>query len=351
MTKISAFLQMPSDGTRQDRKNDVDSQHENWLRQIELSLMSDLNQHGNVNAGAIRAVKYAFRQETHTESEYQTQNDQVTAANNRQQDMSFKRSIYPVTPSVAKPVDSIASSSAEAAILTTDQARSGNAVDREMLDITASVAEDLSGGIEANSIQMTTVSMKVFDQVASAQNSLPMANGFIENSSLESVAKDSDRMTTINSSLAAMPRTARLMRETAMFSESDQEETSFNNTENEPETSAGAAEQLQDKQAWEKRMMHLITEGKNVNVWIRDQNIETSQTPQLISRLVSEMAASGMRLNGASVNGKLVFKNEEDAEGDKESLTETDRSSIKHEMGDHNTSFNSVKKGQKYGTQ
>ncbi|WP_164558036.1 hypothetical protein, partial [Massilia atriviolacea] len=66
--------------------------------------------------------------------------------------------------------------------------------------------------------------------------------------------------------------------------------------------------ELGEKPAWEKRMMHLTGDGKDVDVWIRDGELDPAQSMSLIYRLAGDMASAGLRLKGATVNGKPALR-------------------------------------------
>ena len=54
--------------------------------------------------------------------------------------------------------------------------------------------------------------------------------------------------------------------------------------------------------------MHVTSDGENVDVWIRDSELSPLQSQNVVGRLASEFADSGMRLNSATVNGKLEYR-------------------------------------------
>lgn len=73
------------------------------------------------------------------------------------------------------------------------------------------------------------------------------------------------------------------------------------------EEPSAAKPSLQEKQTWQKRLMHLTGEGDDLKLWIRDSKLTEIQSQSLINRLASDIAGMGMRLMDATVNGKSAF--------------------------------------------
>lgn len=59
---------------------------------------------------------------------------------------------------------------------------------------------------------------------------------------------------------------------------------------------------------WQKRMMHLTGDGDDVQLWIRDGELSPAQSQQLVARLAADVAAMGLRLKEATVNGKPALR-------------------------------------------
>jgi hypothetical protein len=67
---------------------------------------------------------------------------------------------------------------------------------------------------------------------------------------------------------------------------------------------------------WQKRVMHLTGDGDDVQLWIRDGELSPAQTQQLVARLAGDVAAMGLRLKEATVNGKPALRAPAAAESD-----------------------------------
>jgi hypothetical protein len=72
-----------------------------------------------------------------------------------------------------------------------------------------------------------------------------------------------------------------------------------------PSSEADAAGEAPD---WQKRMMHLTGDGDDVQLWIRDGELSPAQSQQLVARLAADVAAMGLRLKEATVNGKPALR-------------------------------------------
>jgi hypothetical protein len=70
---------------------------------------------------------------------------------------------------------------------------------------------------------------------------------------------------------------------------------------------------FEEKPTWQKSLIHVTSEGQDASVWIRDSELGTAQSQTLVSRLSSDFASMGMRLKGATVNGKPVYRSADTA--------------------------------------
>jgi len=73
--------------------------------------------------------------------------------------------------------------------------------------------------------------------------------------------------------------------------------------------SKGAGEAADTQGAeWQKRMLHLTQDGRDVSVSIRDQTLSQSQSSHVVYRLIADVANTGLRLRNATVNGRQVMR-------------------------------------------
>lgn len=70
----------------------------------------------------------------------------------------------------------------------------------------------------------------------------------------------------------------------------------------------GEEEQFADKPVWQKRMMHLNGKGDDVDLYIRDSALDAAESQKIIARVAADMAGMGLRLKGATVNGKPALR-------------------------------------------
>lgn len=57
---------------------------------------------------------------------------------------------------------------------------------------------------------------------------------------------------------------------------------------------------------WKPRLLHVTGQGDEVELWIRDTKLSQSQSAALIARIAADIGQFGLRLRGASLNGKPV---------------------------------------------
>lgn len=70
----------------------------------------------------------------------------------------------------------------------------------------------------------------------------------------------------------------------------------------------GEEERFADKPVWQKRMMHLNGKGDDVDLYIRDSALDAAESQKIIARVAADMAGMGLRLKGATVNGKPALR-------------------------------------------
>jgi hypothetical protein len=259
VTKIAAYLPGFDDKSQAARQTDESNLRDSWLRQMELAQMSGMNRNsarpaaGNVsNAG--------------------------NAGN--------ARNLLPQIPTATGDKQS--------------SAVSPQAVARDRLD-TMHAADDAIGGIAMALLQAAGASDHATSTADLTGMSLVLAGGL----------RGEVGQTVSNDALIAqqpLPRTLPPIGFAATVAVSDKQDATLSSAETaaaEPVTDTFHEEQ---KAAWQKRMMHMTNDGDDVRLWIRDRELNTTQTGNLMSRLASDIAAMGLRLKDATVNGKLVLR-------------------------------------------
>lgn len=98
----------------------------------------------------------------------------------------------------------------------------------------------------------------------------------------------------------------------AMTADSELQDAKVTDGEATQEETSTADSSLEEKSTWQKRMMHMTGEGEDVKLWIRDNELDATQSQDLVVRLASDIAGMGMRLKDATVNGKLAFRSDDD---------------------------------------
>jgi len=94
----------------------------------------------------------------------------------------------------------------------------------------------------------------------------------------------------------------------SMLHASGQRDAAATQEQTQADEPAGADPSLDDKPSWEKRLMHVTGEGQDVDVWIRDSTLGANQSLSLAYRLAGDIAGMGLRLRGATVNGKPLYR-------------------------------------------
>jgi hypothetical protein len=281
VTKINAYTAAFDAKSAPARLTDAANQRDSWLRQMELAQLAEMGKAGESHDGSaanFKAPAPALRPMPHAR---RTQQEQAGADGQGQ---------ATAPPGQAAPRDEAASQAAQ------------TRADEAGADTGAS-AEAGTGGSTAGAAQ-------------NGQLRTPRSDG---GSALAVVATPTPVPATPAGAAAAATAplaatTVQVMQRSAARAPAGVGETAAPPAEPGPEAEnpeqpaahAGREEPAADKPNWQKRMMHLSGKGKDVDVWIRDAQLGAQQTASLVYRLAGDMASMGLRLKGATVNGKPV---------------------------------------------
>jgi len=300
MTKIGATPHVPDEGAQLIRQTDVATQRDSWLRQMELAQLSDMNRAGTPYEREVLAHKPAaqHKQEQSRESGRLTTGGHET--NSRPGDIPGKGKLRPLLPKAEQAVAASAPANNNAS--TSPVADSGKPM-QEFSTTNGQHASHAAGDISVGIV----ASFKPF-----ARPALPAAQGgaMVDAAAMALATRSSPIQAHMASEpvQVALPRPQAMPVSGAAAVTNGMPEAGAEHAETAQAEPASADAQLQEKPEWQDRMMHMTGDDQNVNVWIRDQALDGSQTSALIYRLASDMASVGMRLNGATINGRSVYR-------------------------------------------
>ena len=330
MTRISAYLQGTDEKSRLAQQADASNQRESWLRQMELAQLAGMNQSGTSH-GTGTEQHQAFKPKLQIMPQAQPSADRPapstqasghagSAADNREHgranpdaagNHTAQEDAHSATAEHAQPT---ASGS------TQDNNASGNSVsegtprqDRgpgQATDIrTAAYQASLPVSAETANQAVSAAAMAGMSAAqAGATHALPGVQN-VEASVIQAIQARPISLPDLSASMA-----------------DGNEQDAASDLEEAGQEPAVADSQLEERPTWQKRMMHLTGEGQDVDVWIRDSELGASQSQNLISRLAGDIASMGMRLKGATINGKLAFRSSAATQG-RARLTSADENS------------------------
>lgn len=291
MTKISSFLQGFDDRSQLERQVDATNQRNSWLRQMELAQWSEMNQTNEAHdsgRGLEDTRQGTFQARPRDESHHGSSTlatswkDADAATHAQAQSTSMEQSDS--RQGTGAPMHCVPSptggwTARDLSVLLS----AGKCPETRAPTETARGLGEMSAGREEGAqllIRQQTLDAPIVQ--GALPRPLPLPSGH-ENTK------------------GGNPREARSSQEESMQRESSPTET-----------------QLAEMPTWQKRLMHVTSDGQDVAVWIRDSELGSAQSSTLVSRLAGEFADSGMRLKSATVNGKLEYRadNADSPDGD-----------------------------------
>lgn len=123
----------------------------------------------------------------------------------------------------------------------------------------------------------------------------------------QQITASADNLSATENLLKALPGAPATTPTFAMAGSRGQNETGAEDEAATPEAPTEQSE-LTEKPEFQKRLMHLTSDGSDVSLWIRDSELSQQQSQNLVYRLAGDFANAGMRLRGITVNGKPAWQ-------------------------------------------
>ncbi|PRC93915.1 hypothetical protein [Solimicrobium silvestre] len=265
-----------------NRQVDAENQKDAWLRQLELSQMSLLQQLGQQNSGS-----------SGNNNGSAVSKDSHDGQSESQPNSSFGGSSE-TTSATLLPVHPILNQHST----TTDEASHSPTQSNQTVK---------SNEVSHSSIQTTKPEQETIGQIT--QNQLDVSNqqgnlsAPIISEQLGSTLTQQISITTPTTVNNLAVIAMRVSNESTSMEKEEASESSEQQKTEPSETHDAASNNV-----WQKRLMHVAQEGKNVSVSIRDNTLDAHQSSQIVTRLAGDAAQSGLRLRNATVNGKTLLK-------------------------------------------
>lgn len=281
MTKISSYLQGFDDKSLLERQVDATNQRNSWLRQMELAQWSEMNQSNETHesGGALDDTRQGkFQARTRHESDHAS--------------------------------STLATTRKDADAATHVQAQSTGANESDSRQGTGAPAHGVpssTGGWTARDLSILLSAGKCPETRAPAGTT----TGLVEISAWrEDGAQLLVRPPTLDAPVVqgALPRPLPLPSRHENTKGGNPREARSSQDESMQRESSPTETQLAEMPTWQKRLMHVTSDGRDVAVWIRDSELGSAQSSTLVCRLAGEFADSGLRLKSATVNGKLEYR-------------------------------------------
>ncbi len=281
MTKISSYFQGFDDRSQLERQVDATNQRNSWLRQMELAQWSEMNQINELNESG-------------------------TGLGNTRQGTFQARTVDENHHSSSM----LATSTKDADAATHVQAQSTGVEESDSRHGTEALVHDVpssTGGWTARDLSVLLSAGKCPETRASAGTS----TGLVEMSAGREVgAQFQVRQQTLDAPIVqgALPRPLPLPSLHESTKGGNPREAKSAQEESTQRESSTTETQQAEMPTWQKRLIHVTSDGREVAVWIRDSELGAAQSSTLVCRLASEFADSGLRLKSATVNGKLEYR-------------------------------------------
>lgn len=272
MTEISSFIQGFDDRSQLERQVDAANQRNNWLRQMELAQWAEMNKNNELHeAGGKRdgSRQGALRVSTPDESQCSSilattgnSPDATTHTQKTSSDMTENGDLTEVSATMHDtPISSVGWTARDMAVLLSAGKCPETRTPTEA--VTAMVAAH-TDGIQTRTSQQS-IDVSVMQSALLSPLSLP--------GKLAST-KDGNLRDAKSGETASLPTEA----------------------------------QQSEAPTWQKRLLHVTGDGQDVAVWIRDSELDLTESSTLVSRLAGEFSDSGLRLKRVTVNGKLEYR-------------------------------------------
>ncbi|NHZ89940.1 hypothetical protein F2P45_13090 [Massilia sp. CCM 8733] len=307
MTKISAFIAVADDKSAATRQADAANQRESWLRQMELAQLAGMGKAGAArdrsDAKLAAAAPAALRPMPQAERAVQRAEERArdAAPDERTNDAGQQGG-----DSVRAAADRAPDAAPQAPAHATAAAHAPPATQQDAQACVAQAASVITPGPAARTLQAAAI----LSAPATANAPAPGAPG--TGMALAAAAAAGGRAGALQlareNTAPALPPVA--VREPVRLSAALAARTEDGDAhEAAPARQAADTDaELGDKPVWEKRLMHLTGNGKDVDLWIRDGELDPAQSMSLLYRLAGDMASAGLRLKGATINGKPLLR-------------------------------------------
>jgi len=375
VTKISAYLPGFDEKSPLARQTDAENQRDSWLRQMELAQLSEMSQAGAANASGANANKTApsaswraiLQPHTADIKDGQTASasplhhsshavvqtgDQGAASINVQADTASEHAVAndtatqiqgarPVTRPQTTPIASAANAYTQtlpqAAAIRSDVPAAQPAAVADAIPAPQAAAAmpapqtGMKQAVAASSVEPDRASDQAATRLQSPANRetedgagnapgkrdmpgiLPLIYGVAAIAGMRANAAQaiSVQQSADTPAIQTTPLRAAAL-SPVLMPDGDQQETMAAVEEAKQDQAPSADAPLEEKPIWQKRLMHMTGEGEDVKLWIRDHQLDTAQSRNLVYRLAGDIAGMGMRLKDATINGKLAFRSGDD---------------------------------------
>ncbi|NHZ42589.1 hypothetical protein [Massilia aquatica] len=308
MTKISAFIPAPDDKSAATRQADAANQRESWLRQMELAQLAGMGKAGGAqdraSAKAAAAPPATLRPMPQAERSVEREEERARdAAPEKRPDDAGQQGSDNARPAAERVPE--ASPQATSAAPAAAPAAAAAAAQQTAPAATAQNASVIAHGPAAHAPRGPAILS------APATTNAPPPDAPDSGMALTAAAaagRGGALQLALESAAPALPAVAARepVRLSATLAASTEEGDAQEATP--AHQAADTDAELGDKPVWEKRLMHLTGKGKDVDVWIRDGELDPAQSMSLLYRLAGDMASAGLRLKGATVNGKALLR-------------------------------------------
>ena len=290
MSRIDAYLAPPDELAAGTRRLDAANQRDNWLRQMELAQMAQMGATSGPSAPAPLPAAQLPRAPMHAPLRAAESHERATphpAADGMESDEA--------TPAPdARPADGKAGQQAqsddsppaaanEAAMTAASQASAMAHAAPAAPSVPAAPAADGRAAASPTAIVAAALPAGVTGAALPAAAPSSLAEGV---TTMQAAAQRAQML--LRAASAGAPETA--------------------DTPEAAEAPAAGGDTPAEAPDWQKRMMHLTGDGDDVKLWIRDGELSPSQSQQLVARLAADVAAMGLRLKEATVNGKPALR-------------------------------------------
>jgi hypothetical protein len=301
MIVMNSDLPYPDDGTTSSGRNAAAVRRDAWLHQMEAAMMAQMNQPGKQSA--VREDASRSDQEKAMANQEQSERNAHTLLSEEAGSQAARDGL-----SCSQLCESDGMQKAQESRSNSQDSGSHQLCERDLHQLRERELHQLRDHDEVRSRSHESNTEAKSRKAAFRPLTHASAPGFIMAGAFSAsvmsaaVARTTEVTTAVASVSRSLPTGANVL-----DARKGEAKVSAEGKEQTPADTAESAQEHASTGSWERRRMHLMKDGDDVHLWIRDSQLGSHETRAVVQRLAADFSGTGIQLRGATVNGRLVY--------------------------------------------